>query len=467
MLINWTKRTVGLLAALICCTALHAQQQFYISDIQVVGNKTTKEKIILRELDVKKGDSVLVSRMKQVITHSMENLNNLPLFNYVEIDYEFLPNSNDHIVLRVRVEERWYYFPLINVKLEDRNTSTWIKDFDMTRITFEFGAQIYNLLGLNHTLTSGVQMGYQQAWSFHYKNITLDRAQKHFISTGISLQMSHNMDVMTVDDAPLRMKTPNQILKQNISWYLNYTYRHDVRTTHNLYIGLEHKKMADTILLINPDYWGNDQRERLNATLQYFFRTDQRDYTPYPLKGYYLKIGGNLFVTNDLSVRYLQLNTNAQYYWDLGKRWYAAGRITAGISIKNTKAYILDQALGYGENVLRGYEYHVVDGQHFAALNSTLRYNIVPKKVFVINWLSKLSKFNKIHFAFYANAFWDMGVTSHQYLAPFNYLSNQFLYSGGLGIDLVTYYDIILTLNYSINKQNDRGFYFSFKLPFM
>ena len=467
MQIYWIKRTGCLFFTLLYCLVIQAQKQYYISDILITGNKVTKERIILRELDVKKGDSVLVSRMDQVITRSKENLNNLMLFNYVDVDYKPIPDSDSLMNMYINVEERWYYLPLINVRAEDRNISSWLKEFDMSRITFEFGTKIYNLLGLNHTLTVSVQVGYQQALAFHYKNIGIDHAQKHFISTGLTLQMSHNLDVMTLDDAPLRIKTPNQILKQNISWYLDYSFRYNVRTSHNISVGLERRSIADSVFIINPNYWGGSRTKRLNLTLTYFFRTDQRDYAPFPLKGYYLKTAGNIYFSNDLMVRYLKLYGNAQYYWDLGNRWYAAGKMTAGVSVKNTQAYILDQALGYGEDVLRGYEYHVADGQHFATFNSTLRYNILPQKKFVINWLSAFSKFNKPHFALYVNTFFDMGFAYHRYPNPTNYLSNQFLYSGGVGLDFVTYYDIVLKLNYSINKQGDHGFNFLFNLPLM
>jgi outer membrane protein assembly factor BamA len=467
MQICWVKRIECLFVTILCWISLAAQPRYFVSDIQITGNKVTKTHIILRELDLKKGDSVLVSRIALLINNSKENLENLSLFNFVNVGYHVIPQSENHIAVTISLDERWYYLPLISIKPEDRNTSSWIKHFDMSRITFEVGAQLYNLFGLNHTITSGFEIGYRQGVNFHYKNFTLDRAQKHFLSAGISIQRSHNIDVMTIDDAPLQLKVADQFLTQNIRGYFNYTYRHDVRRTHNVSFGYEYKKIADTIIAINSHYWGNQRRERMNMNLQYFFRVDQRDYIPYPLRGYFLKTEGNIFVTNDLSVRYAQVRANAQYYLPLGNRWFAAGKMTAGASVKNTKAYILDKALGYGEDVLRGYEYHVVDGQYFTSVNTTLRFTIIPKKIFVINWLSALSKFNKIHYALYSHTFVDMGIAFHQYPDLSNHLSNQFLYSGGVGLDLVTYYDIVFTLSFSMNKQREHGVYFSFKLPFM
>jgi len=467
MYICWHKCFLYLFFSLLCSVTLHAQQQYFISDIQIVGNKHTKSHIILRELDVKKGDSVKVHRLEHLMTVSKENLENMALFNFVEINYSLATENDNRIVLQVRVEERWYIIPMFNPIVEDRNTSAWIQKWDFSRVTLEFGTLIYNLWGLNHTLMTSVQIGYNQSINFNYRNITLDKRQKHFITIGASVQRSHYLDVMTDEDAPLSLKTPEFILNQGIGWSLNYTFKHNVRTTHNVSFYGDYRKIADTVLVIHPEYWGDDRTERLNLQLQYFFKKDHRDYIPYPRKGYLLKTGAHIYTTTDLSVRYAQLYMNAHYYWNPGGRWYVSEKLAAGISAKNVKAYILDQALGYGEGALRGYEYHVVDGQHYINLNSTLKYNILPKTVFVINWLSALSKFNKIHFALYANTFFDMGIAYHRYPGTTNHLSNRFLYSGGVGLDLVTYYDMVFSLHYSMNKQQEHGLFFAFKLPFM
>jgi hypothetical protein len=64
--------------------------------------------------------------------------------------------------------------------------------------------------------------------------------------------------------------------------------------------------------------------------------------------------------------------------------------------------------------MLRGYEYTVADGQSFMVSNNTLKYNILPKRTFTLNWLSWLPKFSKIHLSVYANAIliWDMPLTN-------------------------------------------------------
>ena len=51
------------------------------------------------------------------------------------------------------------------------------------------------------------------------------------------------------------------------------------------------------------------------------------------------------------------------------------------------------------------------------------------------------------------------------YLA-LNDLANTSLYGAGLGLNVVTYYDKMLRIEYSINKEFEGGFYLHFEAPF-
>ena len=41
-------------------------------------------------------------------------------------------------------------------------------------------------------------------------------------------------------------------------------------------------------------------------------------------------------------------------------------------------------------------------------------------------------------------------------------MANQYLYSGGIGFDLVTYYDRVFRLEFSINKFGETGIFIHF-----
>ncbi len=445
-----------------------------IDGIELIGNKITKDFILIRELPFSVGDTLSADTLPEQLRLAKENLNNLLLFNYLEITPLASVDHPGLVTLIVTVEERWYIWPLIEVKLEERNLSTWLQNWDFTKITIEAGARIDNFLGRKHKLVIAAHGGYQWGIFLGYRDISLDRKGKHFISMDVQWNVSHNLDIYTCNDKPARYNIPDVILEKSLESKINYSHRPNVRTIHNVSFMYEYTLLADTVLALNKHYWGSDLLNRNAFKLNYRYRLDQRDYHPYPLNGYFVQTGVNTYITSDAGVRYGQLHLGLQYFKQLAdSRWYVSSVFSGAVSLSNVQAFILERAIGYDNHMLRGYEHTVADGQSFAVSNNTLKYNLLKKRTFTLNWLSFLPKFNKIHLSIYANAHFDMGYSYNKWDYHQNTLSNQFLYAAGLGLDLVTYYDMVIGIDYSVNKQNQQGlfswknFFFSIKVPFI
>jgi len=60
-----------------------------------------------------------------------------------------------------------------------------------------------------------------------------------------------------------------------------------------------------------------------------------------------------------------------------------------------------------------------------------------------------------------------MGFADNFYTDPAmnNQLENSLLIGYGLGIDFVTYYDLVFRLEYSMNRMNEHGFFIHFMAP--
>lgn len=455
-------------------TVQHSEEYVVIENIRLLGNKTTKDFILIRELPFSQGDTIHTATFPEQLRLAEENLNNLLLFNYLEITPLPEVDNPSSITLIIEVEERWYIWPLIEFKLEERNLSAWLQNWDFKKITIEAGARIDNFLGLKHKLVVSVHGGYQWGAFLGYRDISLDKKGTHFLSMDMQWNVSHNLDIYTSDDKPARFNIPDVVLEESLESRINYSYRPNIRTTHIVSFIHQYIVLADTVLQLNPHYWGNDLLNRNAFQLNYRYRSDQRDYHPYPLNGYLVQAGVNTYITSDATVRYAQMHLGLQYFKQLAlSRWYVSSVFSGAFSFSNTQAFILQRAIGYENNMLRGYEHTVADGQSFAVLNNTLKYNLMKKKTFTINWLSFLPKFNKIHFSIYANAHFDVGYAHNNWNERQNVLSNQWLYAGGLGLDFVTYYDMVIGIDYSVNKQMRNGFFswrnffFSIKVPFI
>ena len=72
-----------------------------------------------------------------------------------------------------------------------------------------------------------------------------------------------------------------------------------------------------------------------------------------------------------------------------------------------------------------------------------------------------MEKFNTFHLAVYGGVFADAGYVddNSSVSSDRNFLGNSFLFGYGAGIDIVTYYDIALRLEYSFNLRNENGFF--------
>ena len=154
-----------------------------------------------------------------------------------------------------------------------------------------------------------------------------------------------------------------------------------------------------------------------------------------------------------------------QYYKQLGKRWFWKSALELSTSFKNRNAYIYDRAIGYEQATVCGYDLYVIDGQHYGTFNNSFRFLLMPEKTLTLNFLRALSKFYKIPFTIYVSANVDMGYAHNKCPSVYNNLQNKLLFGAGIGIDILTYYDIILNVSYAYTIMNEGGFFFGLKTP--
>lgn len=462
------KRLILLLPLLLLCTGILATE-YCITEISIFGNKRTKPPVILRELPFSAGDRLSGETLRKKLGTATENLYNASLFNYVNITYQTdsaAPGTAPTPCrIIVQVEERWYYWPLVNVKLEDRNMSSWMKNFDFSRITFDLGIKMDNVWGLGHKFAAGASFGFEKGINLSYTNVVLDPRGRHTFGAAFYALYNKTVNVISESDRPVFIKSGSGYLSRSVGGEAAYTYRPQIRTKYELTLGYGVESIADTVLQCNPDYWGASGTVSRNWSLVCSWSRDYRNYKVYPTAGYFTGIRFRGHADDDFRFFYGQIYADLQYYHKLSRRWTWDAQLKAGVSLKNRRAYIYDRAIGYEKINVAGYDHYAVDGQHFAALGNNLRFLILPTRVVTLNFLRGLSKFNKIHFTLYGKVFADMGYVSNNHSLPDSRLANTFLFGSGAGIDLLTYYDIVLSVSYAVNKNGENGFFFGIKSP--
>lgn len=446
----------------------------YISNIYINGNKHTKNTIILNEIPFSKGDIMSRKLLDKNIDDTKENLTNLSLFNYINISTEkdslfiinkMVDSTLEYINVNISVEERWYYWPMLNIKLEERNLNSWIKKGEMNRITYDVGMRIYNMFGNNHKLTFSGSFGFEKGFNFSYSNIALNRQRTLLIGvSGYSL-FNKTLNVKSEENKPVYIKYNDRFISKNYGMSFNFAYRSSIRQKHEVSVEFDRGSILDTVLQVNPAYWGIHGTVSHTFSVGYNYTIEGRDYNIYPTSGYYINCGLRLSDVNGFELVYSKFKLNCQYYAPLSERWYWGSKINLSANHKSKNAYIYDKALGYDNINMVGYDYYVADGQVFTIINNNIRYKIMSKKVVQLNFLSALSKFNKIHFTIYAKLNVDAGYVFNKHKNEGNRLENRPLYGSGLGIDVVTYYDTILSISYAINKFGEKGFFFGISTP--
>ena len=160
----------------------------------------------------------------------------------------------------------------------------------------------------------------------------------------------------------------------------------------------------------------------------------------------------NLFISGSIK--------NSFKVW---RRLYMMNSVKGRYAAMFKPMYYFNRALGFND-LVRGYEYEVVDGQSFVLAKSNLRFQIIKPHVIHIP-IDAFHQFRSFSYSLYAGPFVDAGYTVDNYFAKQNTLSNQWLMGAGFGIDLVTYYDYVFRTEFAINNQGLPGIYLHFNAP--
>ena len=67
----------------------------------------------------------------------------------------------------------------------------------------------------------------------------------------------------------------------------------------------------------------------------------------------------------------------------------------------------------------------------------------------------------------YLNVFADAGYVHNEFPNPTNTMVNNWQFSAGVGLDLVTYYDQVFRIDYAINRYLDHGIFVHIGTPFL
>lgn len=433
--------------------------QITLHQVNISGNKKTKPYIILREIQLKPGDSISIGTLNHALQRVQQQVYNTNLFLSVQVDASLTPRHE--LDISVTVKERWYIFPIPKFQLVDRNINEWLQKYhgNLDRVVYGVKFTHYNLTGRRDMLRLTFLNGFTRNASFTYFRPVSDKSLNNgFSFTGGHVENREFIYKIDQDNKPVQFNNGN-FSRRLIFAGIGYSFRKNILATNSFNLVYNNIVVADSLIdaAYNPNYFKDPVRKKQFVDLSYTWQFVNVNNINYPLTGTTSVIraikrgfgwsGG---------INMLSVEGSFNRYWPLSPHWYVSMQLSGKTTLPFRQPYINQRALGYLDVNLRGLELYVVDGVAYGLMRNTLK-----RKLFTINIptpFKRSEKYNMVPFTVFAKTFIDLG-TTYSEAAYRTSLNNKLLYTGGFGIDILSIYDVNLRIEYSFNQLGKNGLF--------
>ncbi|MCB0707553.1 MAG: BamA/TamA family outer membrane protein [Saprospiraceae bacterium] len=447
---------------------LSAQTLLQIDTILVSGQVKTKERIILRELTFAQGDTLEMRTLSATLEANQLRLMNTGLFSDVFLNVKTWDTELNKIGISVEVSEAWYVYPVPTFELADRNFNVWWKDYEhsLRRVNFGFNLYYSNVTGRQDYLKLVTQFGFTRKAELEYTFPYVNRAQTLGLSGGFLFTRNRSINYTTESDKQVFQRLDEgPDLLQRIRGTLGVRYRPELNLMHKWQLGFHYNRIDSLVNSeLNPDFFLGNTRQRY-MSLEYDLAVDRRNVIAYPTKGifWFLNIRKEGFgIWDDLNQLYVQTSVNP--YFTLNDH------LSLGLGLKGRIAFFRkkqpfynSRALGYEDDYVRGYEYYVIDGLDYGLAKIDFRFNFLDRP---FNWgkAMPIASLKTMPLKVYLNVYNDFGYANNPYYASSNQLANELLWSVGVGLDILVYYNKLIQIQVSRNHLDEWGVFLHWTL---
>jgi outer membrane protein assembly factor BamA len=428
-----------------------------VQTIVITGNNKTKESTIRRELPFEEGVKYPADVLLEKMADGEKLLMNTGLFRTVSISLS-QPGIAEALI-NIRVEERWYVFPIPFLRSVDNSLMQWLTadERDVSRLNYGVKLTHRNFTGRNDRLHLSYMNGFTRQGAIHYNNLFLDRNMKWSANLGMNYGSNRAVNYKTEENRHVPIANFNEdFVHSYFRSFIDVTYRKEIKTRHTFGIGFSMESVADTVIKLNPDY-SQGPRKISSSDIFYMLSHTDVDFLPYPTKGYLAEasitkrgIGGPLNLW--------QLIAKTSATWPAGKNYFNL-RLAGMLKLPFDQPYINQQFIGHNNIFLQGYEGYVIDGVAGGYMKATFARPVFDRQIKVPdNKLSPLKKLPFVPLKVYAKAFVNTAYVYNQEPGN-NSLSNKMLYSGGIGLDIIALTDMVIKLEWSFNLLGQNGLY--------
>ncbi len=459
------------LLLLLFLSNLDAQSDYVIiNNIQVKGNKRTKERIILREMDFAPGDTLELASLQERLEKNKNYIMNTGLFVLMDMNITSWNYETNEIDLLLEMKESWYIYPFPVFELADRNFNVWWTEQERSFKRVNYGIRFVHLntTGNKDPLKLQFHLGYTQKLELVYQFPAFNKSQTFGLIGEFFYARNKEIAYRTIENKLEFQRVEDEFPLQRFRTGVNFFYRPKIRSI--FYGKLEYQKntISDFVKAeLNPNYFLGTATSQALMYLRLEYAYENRDIKPYPTKGNYFstvfeKEGLGIFKERNGAY----LTTAFGQYFKLSDRWSTETILKSKIAlIRDEQPYNNYWALGYLDDFLSGYEFYVIDGLDYYYAKTALRYKLFDARM---NWgkYMPMEAFRDMPIKVFLALNNDFGYVNSTQFNEFNPLGNQMLWGGGIGLNFVLFYDKVIRIEYSFNHLWEKGLYLHYNLSF-
>ena len=387
-----------------------------ISNIILIGNKTTDDNVIMRELTIRVGDVA----SEEALRLTRQRLENLLLFNRVEIN--LYPQDNNRVLLVIEVTERLYFYPVPILTINERDWSKW---------SYGLGLVNMNFRGQNEQVWAGAWFGYRPGFGITYSD--------QWAGDSLHLNTAFNLTKTTYNHRTIPGMEERHIFGWvSVGKWWNYHFNT------SLVFHYDRIRVAEQFRHLMQS--GKTIENTFGVEM--IIRYDTRDIYFYPTTGWFSKLNIFQFGLFESYNHYTNLVFDLRRYQSIGPLIFAA-RFMQNSLFGAIPVYRLNY-LGYSERV-RGHFYTAQEGKHVQIGSLETRFNIIPVRYFSTNFPMIPQQYQRnLKIGLSAALFIDSGIVWNQ---PNQYQSENFLTGFGFGLHFHLPYIEVFRIDYGFNSQ--------------
>ena len=439
-----------------------AAQFLKVTDIEVTGNKRTKENIILRELQFEVGERIQQSQLAEVLDENRSNLLATGLFNEVILNVKEWDLESEEIEVLIIVTENPWIVPIPIFELADRNFNVWWNEFNasFSRVNYGLKLALLNAWGYGERFKLTAQFGYTPKFEFSTLLPFLDNDQTVRLELKATYAVNKEIAVINAFNKKVFEAQPDErVVFRRQNYRVGLIFRPAIFATHVFRVGFANNWIDEEHMLqFNPDFFLDERTRQRFVFAEYELRYDKRDLPILPTKGWlagvnFYKNGFGFF--NDISSTYIE--PRFEIYHSFAPRWIGGLSLRGKIGLERDKQpYYNYSGLGYGGNYIRGYELFVADGMDFFLTKMSMQFKLWQSS---INWkkIMPIKGMRAMPFAIYLAANYDTGYSNDPYYFNTNDFTNRWLHGGGIAVNIMIYNTAVFQIECSVNHLGQKG----------